>query len=199
MNLLETPPVPTLSDSRLSTRQEHLVQEVAGRRRNRRRAGLRWAAVPLSWVASRRPCSSWPVRAPPTCLRPGRHRRRRQRPARYRAPKRPARLRQPHRHRTRQRDWPRRDPSVARRHSRTLHTGLVRCKHIYHPHVCERPVDQFQRKANSQMRSIGSQPVLPEAGQIAVDRLQAELPATVRPTRSPKVRSAPRDGHVRWC
>lgn len=29
-------------------------------------------------------------------------------------------------------------------------------------------------QANSQMRSIGSQPVLPEAGQIAVDRLQAE-------------------------
>jgi hypothetical protein len=29
-------------------------------------------------------------------------------------------------------------------------------------------------QANSQMRSIGGQPVLPEAGQIAVDRLQAE-------------------------
>jgi hypothetical protein len=40
MNVLETPPVPTLSDFRLSTRQEHLVQEIAGRRRNRRRGGL---------------------------------------------------------------------------------------------------------------------------------------------------------------
>jgi hypothetical protein len=29
-------------------------------------------------------------------------------------------------------------------------------------------------QANSQMREIGSQPALPEAGQIAVDRLQAE-------------------------
>lgn len=29
-------------------------------------------------------------------------------------------------------------------------------------------------QANSQMRSIGGQPVLPEAGQIAVERLQAE-------------------------
>ena len=40
MNDLETPPVPTLSEFRLSTRQEHLVQEIAGRRRNRRRGGL---------------------------------------------------------------------------------------------------------------------------------------------------------------
>ncbi len=40
MNILETPPVPVLSDFRLSTRQEHLVQEIAGRRRNRRRGGL---------------------------------------------------------------------------------------------------------------------------------------------------------------
>jgi hypothetical protein len=37
---LETPPVPTLSDFRLSTRQEHLVQEIAGRRQSRRRGGL---------------------------------------------------------------------------------------------------------------------------------------------------------------
>ena len=40
MNVLDTPFVPTLSDFRLSTRQEHLVQEIAGRRRNRRRGGL---------------------------------------------------------------------------------------------------------------------------------------------------------------
>jgi len=40
MNVLDTPLVPTLSDFRLSTRQEHLVQEIAGRRRNRRRGGL---------------------------------------------------------------------------------------------------------------------------------------------------------------
>jgi hypothetical protein len=40
MNVLDTPPVPTLSEFRLSTRQEHLVQEIAGRRRNRRRGGL---------------------------------------------------------------------------------------------------------------------------------------------------------------
>jgi len=37
---LETPPVPTLSDFRLSTRQEHLVREIASHRRNRRRGGL---------------------------------------------------------------------------------------------------------------------------------------------------------------
>jgi hypothetical protein len=37
---LEAPPVPTLSDFRLSARQKHLVQEIAGRRRNRRRGGL---------------------------------------------------------------------------------------------------------------------------------------------------------------
>jgi hypothetical protein len=40
MNVLETPPVPNLSEFRLSTRQEYLVQEIAGRRRNRRRGGL---------------------------------------------------------------------------------------------------------------------------------------------------------------
>ena len=40
MNDLETPPVPALSEFRLSTRQEHLVQEIAGRHRNRRRGGL---------------------------------------------------------------------------------------------------------------------------------------------------------------
>ena len=40
MNVLDAPPVPALSDFRLSTRQEHLVQEIAGRRRNRRRGGL---------------------------------------------------------------------------------------------------------------------------------------------------------------
>ena len=40
MNVLDTPLVPTLSDFRLSTRQDHLVQELAGRRRNRRRGGL---------------------------------------------------------------------------------------------------------------------------------------------------------------
>lgn len=40
MNDLEAPSIPTLSEFRLSTRQEHLVQEIAGRRRNRRRGGL---------------------------------------------------------------------------------------------------------------------------------------------------------------
>ena len=55
---------------------------------------------------------------------------------------------------------------------RTLHTGLVRDEPIYHPHVREWPVDQHQ--ANSQMTDVGGQPVLPEAGQIAVDRLQAK-------------------------
>ena len=40
MNVLDTPVVPTLSDFRLSTRQEHLVREIAGRRRNRRRGAL---------------------------------------------------------------------------------------------------------------------------------------------------------------
>ena len=40
MNVLDTPPVPTLSDFRLSTRQEHLVREIARRRRDRRRGGL---------------------------------------------------------------------------------------------------------------------------------------------------------------
>jgi hypothetical protein len=40
MNDLEAPSVPTLSEFRLSSRQEHLVQEIAGTRRNRRRGGL---------------------------------------------------------------------------------------------------------------------------------------------------------------
>jgi hypothetical protein len=48
MNVLEAPPVPTLSDFRLSTRQEHLVQEIAGRRRNRRRGGLALAGGALA-------------------------------------------------------------------------------------------------------------------------------------------------------
>ena len=67
--------------------------------------------MPSSRAASHRSCSSWPVRAPRTRLPPGRHRRRRQRPARYRAPWRPARLGRPHRHRTkRHRDCPRERP-----------------------------------------------------------------------------------------
>jgi hypothetical protein len=40
MTDLEIPSVPTLSDFRLSTRQEHLVQEIAGGRQRRRRGGL---------------------------------------------------------------------------------------------------------------------------------------------------------------
>lgn len=40
MNALETPPFPNLSSFRLSTRQQHLVQEIAVLRRSRRRGGL---------------------------------------------------------------------------------------------------------------------------------------------------------------
>lgn len=47
MNVLETPPVPNLSEFRLSTRQEYLVQEIAGLRRNRRRGGLALAGSAL--------------------------------------------------------------------------------------------------------------------------------------------------------
>ena len=175
MNLLETPPVPTLSDSRLSTRQEHLVQEVAGRRRNRRRAGLALGggALVVGGVATALLVLAGPGTANAFCgldaiaddasARPGIERR--------------SDLRGCGGHTATGQDsgiGHGRDPSVARRHSRTLHTGLVRCKHIYHPHVCERPVDQFQRhRPTRECGSIGSQPVLPEAGQIAVDRLQA--------------------------
>jgi hypothetical protein len=47
MNDLKAPPVPALSDLRLSTRHDHLVREIAGGRRNRRRAGLAIGGVAL--------------------------------------------------------------------------------------------------------------------------------------------------------
>jgi hypothetical protein len=143
MNDLETPPVPTLSDFRLSTRHEHLVQEIAGHRRNRRRGGLALGGgalvaggvtsvlLVLAGPGTANAFAAWTPS--PTTPAPGR--------------------------RGDLRGWGGRtaigqnatgiargsDPSVARRHPRTLHAGFVRGKHPYNPHVRKRPVDQFQR------------------------------------------------------
>ena len=68
MNDLETPPVPSLSDLRLSARQEHLVREIAVHRRHRRRSGLALSSGALARAASPPPPSSSAVPAPLTAF-----------------------------------------------------------------------------------------------------------------------------------
>ena len=48
MHDLEVPPIPYLSDARLLTRQEHLVHEIADRRRHRQRRGFALGGVGLA-------------------------------------------------------------------------------------------------------------------------------------------------------
>ncbi len=48
MHDLEVPPIPYLSDARLLTRQEHLVAEIADRRRHRQRRGFALGGVGLA-------------------------------------------------------------------------------------------------------------------------------------------------------
>ena len=48
MHDLDIPPIPYLSDARLLARQEHLVQEIAGRRRHRQRRGFALGGIGLA-------------------------------------------------------------------------------------------------------------------------------------------------------
>ena len=145
MNVLETPPVPTLSNFRLSTRQEHLVQEIAGRRRNRRRgslalgggalvaSGVTTTLLVLAGPGTANAFAAWT--AAPTSPAPGQVSNAEancESGAATPPPDKTAGLATGA------------TAGIACRHSRTLHTGLVRGRHIHDPHVCERPVDQFR-------------------------------------------------------
>ena len=175
MNLLETPPVPTLSDLRLSTRQEHLVKEIAGRRRNRRRGGLAVGGGALvasgvatallvltgsgtanafaAWTAApTTPAPSQVASAEATC----------EAAAATPPPDKTAGLATG-------------ATQVSLVDTRGPFTLVLFGANTSTTLMCVNgPSINSSAQANSQMRSIGSQPVLPEAGQIAVDRLQAE-------------------------
>lgn len=175
MNLLETPPVPTLSDSRLSTRQEHLVQEVAGRRRNRRRAGLALGggalvaggvATALLVLAGPGTANAFAAWTPsPTTPAPGQVSSAEatcEAAAATPPPDKTAGLATG-------------ATQVSLVDTRGPFTLVLFGANTSTTLMCVNgPSINSSAQANSQMRSIGSQPVLPEAGQIAVDRLQAE-------------------------
>jgi hypothetical protein len=176
MNDLETPPVPTLSDFRLSTRQEHLVQEIAGRRRNRRRgslalggsvlvaggvtsvllvlAGPGTASAFAAWTPSpTTPAPGQLSSAEATCE------------AAVTAP--PSDKTPP--------GLPAEATHVSLVDTRGPFTLVLFGANTSTTLMCvSGPSIHSSAQASSQMREIGSQPPLPEAGQIAVDRLQAD-------------------------
>ena len=176
MNDLETPPVPTLSDFRLSTRHEHLVQEIAGHRRNRRRGGLALGGGALvaggvtsvllvlagpgtanafaAWTPSpTTPAPGQVSSAVATCE------------AGAAAP--PSDKTPP--------GLPAGATQVSLVDTRGPFTLVLFGANTPTTLMCvSGPSINSSAQANSQMREIGSQPALPEAGQIAVDRLQAE-------------------------
>ena len=175
MNLLETPPVPSLSDLRLSTRQEHLVQEIAGRRRNRRRAGLALGggALVASGVATALLFLTGPGTATafaawtavPTTPTPGQVSSAEatcEAAAAIPPPDKTAGLATG-------------ATQVSLVDTRGPFTLVLFGANTSTTLMCVNgPSINSSAQANSQMWSIGSQPVLPEAGQITVDRLQAE-------------------------
>jgi hypothetical protein len=175
MNLLEAPPVPTLSDSRLSTRQEHLVQEIAGRRRNRRRGGLALgggalvasgvttALLVLAGPGTANAFAAWTA-APTT-------------PA-------PAQVSSAEATCEAAASTPPPDKTAGLATGAT-HVLLVDARGPFTlvlfgaitstTLMCASgPSINSSAQVNSQMRSIGGQPVLPKAGQIVVDRLEAD-------------------------
>ena len=175
MNVLETPPVPTLTDFRLSTRQEHLVQEIAGTppKPTQRRSGARHRCPVASGVTTALLVLGGP--APRTCLRPGRQRRRRQRPARYQAPRRHAEaaVRTPPPDKTPGLSTGATQVSLV--DTRGPFTLVLFGANTSTILMCVNgPSINSKAQANSRMRSIVGQSVSPGAGQIAVDRFQAE-------------------------
>jgi hypothetical protein len=175
MNALETPPVPTLRDSRLSTRQEHLVQEIAGRRRNRRRGSLALGGVAL--VASGVTTALLVLAVPGTANAFA---------AWTPAPTTPAPAQVSSAEATCEAGaaTPPSDKTaglatgatqVSLVDTRGPFTLVLFGANTSATLMCANgPSINSSAQANSQMRSIGGQPVLPQAGQIAVEWLQAE-------------------------
>jgi hypothetical protein len=172
MNVLETPLVPSLSDFRLSIRQELLVQEIAGRRRNRRRGGLALggsalvatgvttALLVLAGPGTANAFAAWT--AAPTTPAPGQV-------SSAEATCEAAAATPP----------PDKTAGLA---TGATQVSLVDTRGPFtlvlfgtNPSTTLMCVSGPSiTQANSQMTAIGGQPVLPEAGQIVVDRLQAE-------------------------
>ena len=175
MNVLETPPVPTLSEFRLSTRQEHLVQEIAGRRRNRRRGGLALGGgalvasgvttvlLVLAGPGTANAFAAWT--AAPTTPAPGQV-------SSAEATCEAAAATPPS---DKAAGLATGATQVSLLDTRGPFTLALFGANTSTTLMCvSGPSINSSAQANSQMRSIGGQPVLPEAGQIAVDRLQAE-------------------------
>jgi hypothetical protein len=172
MNVLDTPLVPSLSDFRLSTRQEHLVQEIAGRRRNRRRGslalgggalvarGVTTALLVLAGPGTANAFAAWT--AAPTTPAPGQVSSAEatcEAGAATPPPDKTAGL-------------PTGATQVSLVDTRGPFTLVLFGANPSTTLMCVSGPSITQ--ANSQMTAIGGQPELPEAGQIAVDRLQAE-------------------------
>jgi hypothetical protein len=174
MNYLQTPPVPDLDDLGLSTRQAHLVQEITVHRRHRRRGGLAVGGGALvvggvatvvlvlagpgttnafaAWTSSpTTPAPGQVSSAEATC----------EAGAASPPPGLPSGATQVSLVDTR-------GPfTLVLFGANTSTSGALLC--VSGPSV------NSSAQVNSQMsESFGSQPVLPEAGQIAVDRLRAE-------------------------
>jgi hypothetical protein len=176
MNDLETPPVPALSDFRLSTRQGHLVQEIAGRRRSRRRGalalgggvlvagGVTSVVLVLAGPGTENAFAAWT--SSPTTPAPGQvSSAEASCKAGVAAP--PSDKAPP--------GLPAGATQVSLVDTRGPFTLVLFGAHTSTTLMCvSGPSINSSAQANSQMREIGSQPALPEAGQIAVDRLQTD-------------------------
>ena len=175
MNILDTPPVPTLSDFRLSTRREHLVQEIAGRRRNRRRGGLALgggalvasgvttALLVLAGPGTANAFADWT--AAPTTPAPGQVSSAEatcEAAAATPPPDKAAGLATG-------------ATQVSLVDTRGPFTVVLFGANTSPTLMCvSGPSINSSAQANSQMRLIGVPPVLPEAGQVVVDRLLVE-------------------------
>lgn len=176
MNVLDTPLVPTLSDFRLSTRREHLVQEIAGRRRNRRRGGLALgggalvasgvttALLVLAGPGTANAFAAWT--AAPTTPAPGQVSSAEATCEAAAATPPPDKTSGLATGATQVSLVDTRGPFTLVLFGANTSTTLM---------CVSGPSINSSAQANSQMRSIGGQPVLPEAGQIAVDRLQSRI------------------------
>jgi hypothetical protein len=175
MNDLETPPVPTLSDFRLSTRQEHLVREITGRRRNRRRGGVALgggalvasgvtsALLVLAGPGTANAFAAWT--AAPTTPPPGQ--------VSSAEATCEATAAAPPSDKTAGLATGATQVSLV--DTRGPFTLVLFGANTPTPLICvSGPSINSSAQANSQMREIGNQSALPEAGQIAVDRLQAD-------------------------
>jgi hypothetical protein len=175
MNVLDTPLVPTLSDFRLSTRQDHLVQELAGRRRNRRRGGLALgggalvasgvttALLVVAGPGTANAFAAWT--AAPTTPAPGQV-------SSAEATCEAAAATPPP---DKAADLATDATQVSLVDTRGPFTLVLFGKNTSTTLMCvSGPSINSSAQTNSQMRAIGGQPVLPEPGQIAVGRLKAD-------------------------